>query len=183
LEEATGPAYPADSASAEEYTVQPEDVLQLTVYEEPDLTTKTRVTSSGEVTFPLLGRVAVAGLTVPQVQEKLTRLLAEDYLVNPQVQVFIDSYRPRYVFVTGAVNKPGSYSLPIERPTTVMEAITMAGGFADEASLNGTRIIRIDHGQEKTIQVKVNDIIKKGNKTEDVVVWPSDIIFVPESFF
>lgn len=168
----------------EEYTVQPEDVLQITVFEEPDLTTQARVTSSGEITFPLLGRVTVAGLAVPQVQEKLTTLLAEDYLVNPQVQVFLDtSLNPRRVFVTGAVTRPGSYTISAERLTTFMEAIAMAGGFSEEASVNGTRIIRIEHGRERTILVRANDIITKGDKSQDVALRPGDIIFVPESFF
>ena len=165
------------------YGIQPEDILEITVYEEPDLTTKSRVTSSGEITVPLLGRVAVMGLTVAEVQEKLTTLWAADYLVNPQVQVFIETYHARNVFVTGSVNKPGSYAIPTEQPTTLLEAIAMAGGFSNEAAPNGTRIIRIEEGQEKMITVKVDNIIKKGDKTQDVVVRPSDIIFVPESFF
>ncbi len=167
----------------EEYKVQGEDVLQITVYEEPDLTTKVRVAGSGEINFPLLGRIAVAGLSVIEVQEKVTKLLAEDYLVNPQVQVFIDIYHARNVFVTGAVNKPGSYPIPTGRPTTVMEAITMAAGFAKAAAINSTRIIRIENGKETTINVKANDIIRKGDKTKDVEVRPNDVVFVPESFF
>jgi polysaccharide export outer membrane protein len=165
------------------YTIQPEDVLQITVYEEPDLTTRARVTSRGEVTFPLLGNVPVAGLMLEQVQDKLTRLLETDYLVNPQVQVFIESYRPLNVFVTGSVSRPGSYPIPTERPTTVMEAVAMAGGFSEEAAINKTRIIRIENGLEKTIEVRVNDIITRGDKAKDVVVYANDIIFVPESFF
>lgn len=171
------------TAAPDTYTVQPEDILQITVYQEPDLTTKARVLSNGEITFPLLGRVTVTGLTVTQVQEQLTRLLGEDYLVQPQVQVFIETYRPRNVFITGSVNRPGSYPIPTEQPTTLMEAIAMAGGFSEQASLNGTRIIRIEQGQEQIIRVKVNDIISKGDKTRDVRVYPNDLIFVPESFF
>ncbi len=166
-----------------EYALQPDDVLSVTVYQEPDLTTKARVTSTYEIMIPLLGHVSVEGLTATQVQEKLTHLLGEDYLVNPQVQVFVEMYHPRNVTVTGAVNKPGSYPIATERPTTLMEALAMAGGFSPAASINGTRIIRMDNGVERTITVKVNDIVKHGNKNKDVVVRPNDIIFVPESFF
>ena len=167
----------------DEYRVQPDDVLQIDVYEEPDLTTKVRVTGSGEINFPLLGRMYVAGLSVIEVQEKFTQSLGQDYLVNPQVQVFIETYHARNVFVAGAVAKPGSYALPTGRPTTVMEAITMAGGFSEDAAINNTRIIRIQEGREQTIPVKVNDIIKKGDKNKDVQVLPNDVIFVPESIF
>ena len=169
--------------SVEEYKIQPEDILQVTVYEEPDLTTKIRVATSGEINFPLLGRLQVSGLSVMELQEKLTELLSADYLVNPQVQVFIESYHARDVFVTGAVTKPGSYPLPAGKITTVMEAITMAGGFSKEAAVNGTRIIRTANGKEDTIYVKANDIIKKGDKSKDVEVRPNDVVFVPESFF
>lgn len=168
-----------------DYTIQPEDVLEITVYDESDLTTKARVASTGEIVFPLLGQVSVAGLTATQVQQKLTTLLAEDYLVDPQVQVFADTdtYHSRKVFVTGAVNKPGSYPIPAERPTSLIEAIAMAGGFSAEAAPNGTRIVRVEQGQEKTIPVRANDIMKKGDKSQDVAVRPNDIVFVPESFF
>lgn len=194
-----GLAEPADSVKAvsdtkrlegsgknpplEEYRIQSEDILQIGVFEEPNLSTKVRVTTSGEIHFPLLGRLQVAGLSVPELQEKMTRLLAQDYLVNPQVQVFIETYHAREVFVTGSVNKPGAYPLPAGKTTTLMEAIALAGGFHERAAVNRTRIIRIENGQEKTINVKANDIIKKGDKSKDAEVRPNDVIFVPESFF
>ncbi len=164
-----------------EYAVQPDDVLQITVFEEPDLTTKARVSRDGEITFPLLGQVQVAGLTVAQTQEKLARLLGEDYLVHPQVQVFVD--KPRNVFVTGEVHRPGSYPVSVEKETTIVEILSMAGGFTEDADLNGTRIIRVENGQKLTLRVRVGDIIRKGDKSQDVSVVPDDIIFVPESFF
>ena len=172
---------PAAASSEQEYTVQSEDVLQITVYEEPDLTTKARVSRNGEITMPLLGQVAVAGLTVPAVQEKLAHLLEKDFLVHPQVQVFVD--KPRNVFVTGQVHRPGSYPVSVERPTTVIEAITLAGGFTQDADLNGTRIIRRVNGEKRTIRIRVTDIIRQGDKSKDETVRAEDIIFVPESFF
>lgn len=180
----TGPIQETSEVLEEgEYKVQPEDVLQITVYEEPDLTAKVRVSGNGEISFPLLGRIPVTGLSVLEVQEKITELLAKDYLINPQVVVFIETYHARDVFVTGAVNKPGSYPLPAGKPATLMEAIAMAGGFTEEAALNSTRIIRIEEGKEKTIHVKARDIIKKGEKSEDVEIRPNDVVFIPESFF
>ena len=165
----------------QEYTVQPEDVLQITVFEEPDLTTKARVSRKGQVVFPMLGPVPVAGLTVSEVQQKLTDLLGQDYLVHPQVQVFVD--KPRNVFVTGQVHKPGSYPVSTEKPTTVMEIIALAGGFTQDADLNGTRIVRTKNGKKESIRVRISDIIRKGDKQKDETVRPDDIIFVPESFF
>jgi polysaccharide biosynthesis/export protein len=168
--------------SSDEYLVQPDDVLQITVYEEPDLTTKVRVTGRYEINFPLLGRVNVSGLSVIAVQEKITALLDDGYLVNPQVQVFIEEFHVRNVFVTGSVNQPGSYALIPGKATTVMEAIAMAGGFHTDASVNNTRIIRISDGIEQTINVHAKEIMS-GNKTLDVEVMPNDVIVVPESIF
>lgn len=168
---------------AEDYRIQPEDVIQIAVYEEPELTTRVRVSGSGEVNFPLLGRITVAGLTVGAVQEKVTKALGDDYLVNPQVQVFIDTYHARNVFVTGAVNRPGAYPLDSGKRATLMETIAMAGGFRQDAAMNSIRVIRVTNGKENTFIVKAKDIIQKGDKTKDVEVLSNDVVFVPESIF
>lgn len=166
-----------------DYRLQPEDVVQITVYEQPDLDTTVRISSTGEIAFPLLGKIKAAGLTVSELRDKIEKLLVKDYLVNPQVQVFIEQYRIKQVSVLGSVQKPGKYDMYTERETTVLEAIAMAGGFSDVASVNGTRIIRKENSEERTIPVRVTDITKKGMKEKDIFLKPGDIIFVPESFF
>ncbi|MBU1911930.1 MAG: polysaccharide export protein [Candidatus Omnitrophica bacterium] len=167
----------------EEYKIETGDVLTITVYEQPDLTTKARVGPRGEITFPLLGNVDLTGLTVSETEEKIEFLLKEDYLVNPQVNVFIEEYHPKKVFVMGFVNRPGQYELFRDRPTTILEAITMAGGFKEGAAQNGTKIIRMEDGQEVTISVKITDITNKGYKEMDIPINAGDIVVVPESFF
>ncbi|MDD5634684.1 MAG: polysaccharide biosynthesis/export family protein [Candidatus Omnitrophica bacterium] len=173
---------PAFTQTIEDYRLQPEDVLHITVYEQPDLDTKTRITSQGEISFPLLGAMKVAGLTVQEVENKIMELLAKDYLVDPKVQVFIEEYHVKQISVLGAVFKPGKYDMFKERNTTVLEAIAMAGGFNDVADFNNTRIIRNVNGQEEIIPIKVTEITKKGRKEEDKNLEPGDIVFVPESF-
>jgi len=170
-------------AEGEEYKVETGDVLTITVYEQPDLTTKARVGPKGDITFPLLGNVNLTGLTVSETEEKIESLLKEDYLVNPQVNVFIEEYHPKKVFVMGFVNQPGEYELFRDRPTTILEAITMAGGFKEGAAQNGTKIIRMEDGQEVTIPVKITDITNKGYKERDIAIKAGDIVVVPESFF
>lgn len=170
-------------SEVEEYKIETGDVLKITVYEQPDLTTKARVGSKGEIAFPLLGNVYLNGLTGSEAEEKITSLLKEDYLVNPQVNVFIEEYYPKKVFVMGFVNKPGEYELFKDRPTTVVEVITMAGGFKQGAAQNGTKIIRIEDGVQVTIPIKITDITNKGDKEEDISLKAGDVIVVPESFF
>lgn len=166
-----------------DYPLQPEDILEITVYEQPDLTTKARISSNGEIAFPLLGKIKASGFTVTELKDKIERLLAKDYLVDPQVQVFIEKYHIKQVSVLGAVQKPGKYDMRTERETTLLEAIAMAEGFSKVANVNGTRIIRNENGQQQTISVKVTDITKEGMKEKDIFLKPGDIVFVPESFF
>ena len=168
---------------AQGYRLQAEDVLNITVHEQPDLTTRTRVTADGNITFPLLGVVEVAGLAVPELEEKLTILLKKDYLVNPQVIVFIEEYAAKQVSVIGCVNNPGKYDMLHEKETTVLQAVAMAGGFSEIADINGTRILRKEDGADRTIYVRVKDITQKGEKDKDIPLKPNDIVFVPESFF
>ena len=87
-----------------------------------------------------------------------------------------------YFYIIGQVQKPGSYPY-LEKEITVVEAISQAGGFTPIASRNKTRIIRVENGMEKIINVKVDAITKSGKKGQDVLILPGDVIVVPESFF
>ena len=170
-------------AQAPDYRLQPEDVLNITVYEQPDLTTRARIASEGNISLPLLGEIKAGGFTVNGLKNEIETLLEKDYLVNPQVQIFIEQYHTKQISVLGAVKKPGKYDMNTEKEITVLEAVAMAGGFSDVAAINGTRIIRGENGKERTIRVRVTDITKRGKKDRDVVLKPGDIIIVPESFF
>ena len=165
------------------YKIQPEDVLSITVYEHDDLKTKARVSTNGKISFPLLGKVEVAGLTVQEVEDYLKFALEEDYLVKADTQVFIENYHVKQITVLGAVKEPGKYDMNTEKETTILEAIALAGGFTKVASKNGTRIIRNEGDEEKAIPIRITDITKKGMKDKDVALQSGDVIFVPESFF
>lgn len=173
----------AGNTVCEEYKIETGDLLLITVYGQDDLTTKVRVTK-GEISFPLIGNVKAEGLTVAQLGKTVETMLEKDYLVNPKVNVVIEEYLPRKIFILGAVEKPGAYELPANRPTTAIEAIAMAGGFSKIADQNGTKVVRkAADGKEETIKVKAGDIVQKGRKDQDVAVQPNDVVFVPESFF
>ena len=168
---------------AQEYRLQAEDVLYITVHGHPDLATRTRITADGNITFPLLGTVHVAELAVQELEIKLTELLKQGYLVSPQVIVYIEQYAPKQVSVIGCVNNPGKYDMFHEKDTTVLQAIAMAGGFTEDALVNGTKILRVENSEEKTINVKIKDITQKGQKDKDIALRPNDVVFVPKSFF
>jgi polysaccharide export outer membrane protein len=87
-----------------------------------------------------------------------------------------------YFYIMGQVKAPGSFTIP-DKEITLVEAISMAGGFTPIAARNRTRIIRLENGVEKVIQVKVDAITEAGMKIKDVMIQANDVIVVPESFF
>jgi len=163
---------------AQDYHLGPDDALKITVYREDELEREVRVSSDGYISFPLLGKVKAEGLTVPELENRLTEGLKR-YLKRPQVTVFIQEYST--ITVTGQVRKPDSY--PLRGELTVIEAIGLAGGFTKIASRNNVKVMRIENGEKKTITVRVADISKKGDKTKDISLKRGDIVFVPESLF
>ena len=170
-------------AQKAEYKLQPTDIINVTVHEQPDLSTKTRVTKDGYITFPLLGKVRVEGKTVQELERDIQELLEKDYLVSAQVLVFIEKYHPRQISVIGEVNTPGKFDMPDGKSMTLLEAIAMAGGFTEDAEVNKTKVIRVKGEKKKTIQVRVKDITERGEKDKDIVLENDDVVVVPESFF
>ena len=180
----TGLFFPGSAfAQNPDYKIQPTDVLNITVFQQPDLTTKARVSADGYISFPLLGKVYVKDLSADELAQELKELLEKDYLVSAQVSVFVEQYHPRQVTILGEVVKPGKYSMPTEKKITLMEAIALAGGFTKDAAMNNTTVLRTENGKERVIKVRVKDITVKGQKESDIILEPGDIVNVPESFF
>jgi polysaccharide export outer membrane protein len=119
------------SAQHVEYVVGSPDVLSITVYGETAMSGKYTVGSDGEFSFPLVGRVKAAGLTVRAIEDDLRSRLSEGLLKNPQVTVEVAEYRSQRVFVIGEVVKPGP--LPLTGTTTLLEALAGAGALTDRA--------------------------------------------------
>ena len=155
------------------------DLLTIEVYDEPDLTKEVRILNDGFISFPLLGSVKALGLTVEELENELTRRLAEKYLVNPQVTVFVKEFSSIYVF--GEVKKPGSF--PLYGKLTLFEAIILAGGFTEVANPSKVKIIRQENGREVTLEADVEKLTKKGDASEDVELKANDRVIVPRSFF
>jgi len=177
------PSTPAESLLSKEYRIGPENILQIDVYYgKPDdkISQKVRVSSKSLITFPLLGEVDVQGLTITELENKLTTLLEKDYLVNPQVTVFIEEYST--VSILGEVKKPGSY--PIKGKLTVVELISLAEGFTKIASPNKVKVIRnLPDGSKQEIPVRVHDITQRGDQKDNVQLQGGDVVIVPESMF
>ena len=145
----------ADNPHAQDYKVGGYDILHITVYEEPDLTREgIRVTGDGYISFPLVGRVRVEGLTTSEIGELLSRKLAEgQYLLDAHVSVDIQEYKSKQYMVLGAVENPGTYSL--EAQERILDAISKAGGVNfDEGAKTGMIIRTVKEGagtREKSV--------------------------------
>lgn len=167
-------------AFSEDYIVGERDVVRITVYDNPDLTTVARVSGEGTIVFPLLGEVKVAGLTIPQISRKIGGLLTDGYLVNPHVMVFIEEYRSKKVTVIGEIVRPGLYELP--GPITLLELLSRAGGITKDAG-DKAIVKRKGPQDEKTVGVDLRRLIEKGDTGMDIPLQDGDSIYIPKAGF
>jgi polysaccharide export outer membrane protein len=146
----------AEAPAVADYQVGPGDVLEVTVYGNEDLSRLPTVQTNGAVTLPLLGEVQVAGLTVAEVQRKVTSLLEKDYLVRPQVVVKVREYQSQFVSVVGEVNSPGRK--PLRGRTRLFDALIEAGGFKTTASgeVTVTRSDGTFDGGSRVLRVRIS---------------------------
>lgn len=185
---AQAPATPATFNAT--YVVGASDVLGIKVFNEEPLSNKYTVDSDGSITFPLIGRVQVAGKTPRQVEEHLTKLLQPDYVRRAQVSVEIATYRSRSIYVLGEVRTPGRYN--IEGPMTLLEVIANAGSTTPAAS--NTIIVQrykdglaaavsapAEPGDKRWAEVmRINlEELREGKLSANLLLQDSDMIIVP----
>jgi polysaccharide export outer membrane protein len=159
------------------YRVGPGDLLELKVFEVDQLSQTVRVSEDGSITLPLIGRVLVEGLTQEGVVQKLSGLLQAKYVKNPQVTIFIKEYKNQQVAVIGAVEKAGSYELVGRK--NLLQIISMAGGFSENASDKIFILREGADGATSTIPIDLKDLLVNGNQTLNMPIMPNDVISVP----
>ena len=173
------------SVSADEYLIGEGDLLKITVYDNPDLTTDARVGGDGKVTLPLIGEILVNGMTTTDAQKNIAAMFANGYINNPQVSVFITEYKSKKVTTLGEFTKPGLIEL--RGNSTLMEVISNAGGITPNASetlLIKRKIMKPDGtGEELTITVELNKLLEKGDINANIMVRDGDSIYVPRAAF
>jgi polysaccharide export outer membrane protein len=158
-----------------EYRIGSKDLLEITVFNLPELNQTVRVSEDGSITLSLLGKVDVAGLTAQDLEKRLAQLLDQQYTKNARVTVFIKEFQK--VAVLGAVGRPGMYELV--GPTTVLQMIAQAGGLTAQA-INELYILR-QGGKDASktrITVDLGDLIK-GNQELNILLQPKDEIIIP----
>lgn len=159
-------------------TLAANDLLEVRVYQETDLSGVYRVDPDGHIDFPLCGKVKVGGLSPSGASEAITACLKNGFVRRPQVSALVKEFNSKKVFVFGEVGKPGSFAF--EEGMTIIHAISQAGGLTRTASKNNVNVTRVIDGKEVKLPVKVEDIVI--GREKNFALQPGDIIFVPESF-
>jgi polysaccharide export outer membrane protein len=146
------------------------------VWKEPDLTQEIIVMPDGRITFPMAGEVMARGKTVMELQYQITEKLS-DYLTAPEVTVILRESRSRWIYTIGQVNHPGPYVL--EPDTSVLQALSMAGGFAEWADQKQILIVRRQDNKELFFLFNYREYISGKNLEQNILLQPNDTIIVP----
>lgn len=163
-------------ASVAEYRIGPEDVIEIIVWKNADLSKTVSVRPDGMITLPLIGELRASGRTAEEVRRDIkTRL--ERYKDAPEVSVTVTDVRSYNLYILGEVRTPGRYQ--VKAATTLLQALALAGGFTEYADTNGIVVVRRDTrdmaAKEQRIKIRYKDLIKRG----DVALAPGDTVIVP----
>ena len=158
-----------------EFKLGPDDVIEVFVYKEPELSPTVVVRPDGKVSLPLIGELSVVGKSAVELQKEIAQKLAH-YIAEPTVNVIVKEVNSAKVSVLGEVKTPGMYK--IKDRATVLDALALAGGFTEYAKRDKVMLIRIDaNGQMRRIPLNVDDQIK-GRKGDLFYILPYDKIYV-----
>jgi polysaccharide export outer membrane protein len=158
------------------YVIQPNDLLEVFVWKEPDLTRKVLVRPDGRISFPLVQDLQAAGMTPGELKEQVEGKLAE-FLESPNVTIIVEAIQSYRVYVTGKVQKPGA--LTSEKPVTVLQALTMAGGLQEFANAADMTILR-NHGEENVVfRFHYKDVVQGKNPEQNILLKSGDVVVVP----
>ena len=179
-------------APGQDYSIGPEDVLKISVWDHPDLSLEEAAVSlEGYISFPLIGQVSVKGLTTSQVEKRLCRLLADGYIVNPQVRVAVAKFRSKLIFVLGEVRSPGAFPLT-RNQMKLIEVISMAQGVTQDAGRDAIIVrsqkkmkmgnphpIPIESAAKEELITANLAALLEGDLTENLTVRAGDTIYIP----
>ncbi len=156
------------------YVLKANDVVKISVFEEPELSVQTRILQTGEGVFPLIGAVKIGGLPIRSATERIRSLYAADYLVDPKVTLTVDEYGLLFVSVLGAVANPGQIQIPQSGKLDISAAIATAGGVSATADISRISLVRADGS---TAEFALTGI-EKGVRIQ---LGPGDRVIVGES--
>jgi len=155
------------------------DVVQMKVYQEDDMTTQVRIEKDGNVALPLLGSVVIGGKTLEQATKQITELLNKDYLVNPQVNLTVVEYAKRKFTLLGQVQRPGTYEIPNEESINLLQAIAIAGGYTRLGAPWKITVQRMVNGEQKVFKLNA-ETMSKDKTSKPFIIQTDDTITVGE---
>ena len=167
------------SYTLKEYKIQPGDVLDVKLFYNPELNEQLTVRSDGRITLQLVNDIVAAGLTPAQLTSALTKAYVGE-LSNPRVAVIVRTSVADKVYVDGEVHRAGVINLI--GPTTVLQSISQAGGMKESAKIDEVTVLRRTDDRKMTvIQVNLEDALQGADASQDIMLSPNDVVFVPKS--
>jgi polysaccharide export outer membrane protein len=165
---------PSHNSAPGDAQLGPLDLLQVKVLGVEELDRRTRIAVDGTLNLPLIGPVPAAGLTIDALERDIARRLADGYVRDPQVSVFVEEFRSRRMSVSGAVRAPGTFE--ILRPTTLLEALTLAGGVLSEEAAPRVQIVR----PARPEPIEIDRLaLQSGQLERNLSIEPGDLVHVP----
>ena len=171
-----GAAAQDGAGSRDPYLINPGDLLEISVWKEPDLQREVLVRPDGAFSFPLSGDIQAEGRTVEAVRQELMQRL-QAYIPDLVVTVTVEEIRGNKIFVIGQVNTPGE--IVMNPRVDVMQALSIAGGTTPFAQLNNIRILRRQNDEQTIMRFRYNDVVKGENLEQNVLLEVGDVILVP----
>jgi polysaccharide export outer membrane protein len=159
-----------------DYAVKPGDILTVSVWKEEDLTTEALVRPDGKFSFPLVGDIQAAGQTTTAIRTELVGKI-EPYIPDAVITVMVTSIEGNKAFVVGKVNRPGPIIMTSE--TTVMQALSIAGGTAQFAGLSDIVILRGKGSNQSAIHFDYGDVERGKGLEQNITLQPGDVVVVP----
>jgi len=158
------------------YQIGPNDILNIFVWKETELTRDVTVMPDGKITYPLIGEITAQGMTASELKKVITDKL-QSFVTAPEVTVIVKESRSQVVYTIGKLMKPGPY--PLAPGMTVMQALSAAGGFAEWADPKNILIIRKEGGKETHLRFNYKEFTSGENLQQNILLKPGDTIVVP----
>ncbi len=161
----------------QDYLIGPEDIVEVMVWKNPDLSRVVQVRPDGKISLPLIGDIQAAELTVVQLKDRLTERLKDYYKEPPQVSVIVQEINSYAIYVLGEVRSPGRYV--VKTGTTFLQVLTLAGGFTDFAATKRIMVRRrgVGGSEETAMSFRYKDII--GGTQSNILMKPGDTVIIP----
>lgn len=175
---ASDPAKPVGTPATTDpaYIIGPEDVLDINVWKEPDMTRTVPVRPDGKISLPLINDVQAAGSTPQQLAATVTEKLRK-FVQEPQVTVIVTAINSQRIFVVGEVMRAGAF--PLIPGMTVLQALSSAGGFSTFADVKKIHVMRMVNGKQVELPFNYREVLKGDNQDQNIKLQPGDTVIVP----